>query len=99
MYTIRLSKKNKTIKVVNRRNNLRLQRIKESLRLRHTGRTGPRGPAGPTGPTGPTGVSTFVRSHHGADPNVARPLAVFVEWVGSIAPLNATAEDTWIHTQ
>lgn len=92
MYTIRLNSRNKTIKVVNRRKNLRLQ---------HTGKTGPtgsQGPQGPEGPQGPTGVSTFVRVHHDTDPNVARPSAVYVEWVGSVAPLNATEEDTWIDT-
>ena len=92
MPEIRLNKKTKTIKIVNRR---------ESLRLRHTGKTGPEGPQGPVGPGGPqgaTGVSTFVRVHHGADANVARPIALYVEWVGSVAPLNATVEDTWIHT-
>lgn len=80
---IRLNKKTKTIKVVNRRNNLRLQ---------HAGKPGP------PGPPGPTGVSTFVRVHHGSDPNVARPNAVYVEWVGSVAPNNATTEDTWVRT-
>lgn len=37
---IRLNKRNKTIKVVNRKQNLRLQ---------HTGKTGPEGPIGMTG--------------------------------------------------
>jgi hypothetical protein len=89
---IRLNKRTKTIKVVNRRNNLRLQ---------HTGKAGPQGPqgdVGPQGPQGPTGVSTFVRVHHGSDPNVARPDALYVEWVGSVAPNNATTEDTWVDT-
>lgn len=89
---IRLNKRNKTIKIVNRKNN---------IRLTHTGKTGPvgpEGPEGPIGPTGPTGVSTFVRVHHGSNPNVARPSAVYVEWVGSVAPNNATVEDTWIDT-
>lgn len=91
MFTIRLNKRTKTIKVVNRRKNLRLQ---------HTGKTGPASNVpGPEGPQGPTGVSTFVRVHHGSDPNVARPTALYVEWVGSVAPTNATTEDTWIDTQ
>lgn len=91
MFTIRLNKRTKTIKVVNRRKNLRLQ---------HTGKTGPASTIpGPEGPEGPTGVSTFVRVHHGSDPNVARPNALYVEWVGSVAPINATTEDTWIDTQ
>lgn len=90
---IRLNKRNKTIKIVNRKNN---------IRLTHTGKRGPEGPQGPTGPVGPqgpTGVSTFVRVHHGSDPDVARPSAVYVEWVGSVAPNNATEEDTWVNTQ
>lgn len=89
---IRLNKRTKTIKVVNRRNN---------IRLTHTGKRGPEGPVGPEGPMGPqgpTGVSTFVRVHHGSDPDVVRPSAVYVEWVGSVAPNNATTEDTWIDT-
>lgn len=83
MYTIRLDKKSKTVKVVYRPNN---------VRLHHTGKTGP------VGPTGPTGVSTFVRAHHRDNQNFARPNALYVEWVGSVAPLNATVEDTWVHT-
>lgn len=53
---------------------------------------------GEIGPQGPTGESTFVRVHHGSDPNVPRPSALYVEWVGSVAPNNATVEDTWIDT-
>ncbi len=82
---IRLNKRTKTIKVVNRRKNLRLQ---------HTGKPGP--PSNEPGPPGPIGKSTFVRAHHGADSGFARPNAVYVEWVGSVAPINATTEDTWI---
>lgn len=159
---IRLNKRNKTIKVVNRKQNLRLQ---------HTGRTGPQGSPGDQGPQGDqglqglpgdngqgflwqgpwndgqayqpqgspgmadvvshngstyvaimennighepgveagwedwwavlaaAGLSTFVRVHHGSDPDVPRPDALYVEWVGSVAPNNATIEDTWIDTQ
>ena len=87
---IRLNKRSKTIKIVNRKN---------SIRLSHTGKRGPVGPASTVpGPPGPTGVSTFVRVHHGSDPDVARPDALYVEWVGSVAPNNATEEDTWIDT-
>lgn len=50
----------------------------------------------PKGEKGDTGVSTFVRVHHATNPNVPRPSAFYVEWVGSVAPLNATVEDTWI---
>jgi len=119
---IRLNKRNRTIKIVNRRN---------SIRLSHTGKRGPAGtvevnstttlaegnpasvtnsgtpsaavldffiPKGDKGDKGDTGVSTFVRVHHGSDPDVARPNALYVEWVGSVAPNNATEEDTWIDT-
>lgn len=87
---IRLNKRNKTIKIVNRKNN---------IRLTHTGKRGPAGPASTVpGPPGPTGVSTFVRVHHGSDPDVARPDALYVEWVGSVAPNNATTEDTWVQS-
>lgn len=92
MPEIRLDKKTKTIKIVNRRDNIRLKHDRDVVNLKHTGKTGPQGPQGPTG------VSTFVRVHHGTDPNVERPVAVFVEWVGSVVPLNATDEDTWIDT-
>lgn len=93
MYAIKLNKKNRTIKV---------KHTNKRITLKHTGNRGPQGLQGeqgiqgPTGPQGPTGVSTFVRVHHGSDPNVPRPLAVYVEWVGTVAPLNATVEDTWI---
>ncbi len=50
----------------------------------------------PKGDKGDTGYSTFVRVHHGDDNSIARPDALYVEWVGSVAPLNATVEDTWI---
>lgn len=103
--SVRLNKQTKTIKVVNRRNNIRLSHIRENnLRLQHTGQRGPqgiqgvKGDKGDKGDQGETGVSTFVRAHHAANAAMSRPLAQFVEWVGSVAPLNATTEDTWIHT-
>lgn len=92
---IRLNKRNKTIKIVNRRN---------SIRLTHTGKRGPeglkgdKGDKGDQGDKGDTGVSTFVRVHHGTDPSIDRPDALYVEWVGSVAPNNATSQDTWIDT-
>ena len=108
MYTIRLNRKNKTIRIINKDNKLRLTKDintikvvnrKKNIKLQHTGKMGPASTVpGPQGPAGPTGVSTFVRVHHGSDPDVARPSAVYVEWVGSIAPNNATVEDTWIDT-
>lgn len=57
---------------------------------------GTKGDKGDPGDTGATGESTFVRAHHGADANFPRPNALYVEWVGSVAPLNATTEDTWV---
>lgn len=53
-------------------------------------------PKGDKGDQGDTGYSTFNRAHHGADANFPRPNAIYVEWVGSVAPNNATVEDTWI---
>lgn len=163
MQSIRLSKTQKTIRIVNREGQLRLSKDsktikvvnrKQDLKLQHTGKTGPvstvPGPQGVSiawqgewqsgqtyAPTsvqidavewegsaylsiaestgiepgtlaadgfwdlmvekGDTGVSTFVRAHHGTDADLARPSAVYVEWVGSVAPNNATVEDTWIH--
>ncbi len=55
-------------------------------------------PKGDKGDKGDTGVSTFVRVHHGSNPNILRPNAFFVEWVGSVPPVNGTVEDTWIDT-
>ena len=41
----------------------------------------------------------FRRVVHGSTPTTARPNATHVEWVGSVAPLNAnTTNDTWIDT-
>lgn len=92
MPTIRLNKNNKTIKVVHRTDKISLKQVEKKITLHQTGRVGP------VGPQGDTGISTFVRVHHQDDPNVARPNAQFVEWVGSIAPTNGTTEDTWIDT-
>lgn len=54
-------------------------------------------PKGDKGDIGETGYSTFNRAHHGSDANFPRPNAIYVEWVGTVAPLNATTEDTWVH--
>lgn len=89
MPTIRLNKQDKTIKIVYRRENVRLKRELKNVNLQHTGKTGP---------TGATGISTFVRVHHLDDPNIARPNAQFVEWVGTVPPTYGTTEDTWIDT-
>lgn len=157
MYTIRLNRENKTIKVVasGKNKTIKVVNRRKNLRLQHTGKTGPQGDQGNQGQQGTsliwqgewnaganyfanatqtdvvfyegssyialegnvgqeppfnatswdlmvdkgdTGVSTFVRVHHNTDPNVARPSALYVEWVGSVAPNNATTEDTWIDT-
>ncbi len=93
-----LNKRQNTIRLVNKDGKLRLSKQnnvikvvnrKKNIKLTHSGKPGP---------IGPTGISTFVRAHHRENANYPRPLATFVEWVGSIAPLNATTEDTWIHT-
>lgn len=56
MPEIRLNKTNKTIKVVNRRNNIKLSRTRGNIKLQHTGRPGPAsdvpGPAGVGTPEG-----------------------------------------------
>lgn len=127
--SIRLNKQTKTIRVVNRPQNIRLARTQgANIRLQHAGHRGPSGtltvgttttvdpdiPASvtnsgsstaavfdfqiPKGDKGDTGESTFVRVHHGSNPNVARPNAQFVEWVGTVQPNAANLEDTWIHT-
>lgn len=47
VYTIRLNKQTKAIKVVNRKSNIRLQRTHiANLKLQHTGKTGPKGEQG-----------------------------------------------------
>lgn len=103
-YNLTLNRRNKTIQVRRPNHKIRLGITRRRINLKHSGLRGPQGvegpmgPEGPTGPQGPTGVSTFVRVHHGSDPNVARPSALYVEWVGTVAPTNGTAEDTWIDT-
>ncbi len=47
--------------------------------------------------TDSTNTVAFRRVIHGATAGTARPNATHVEWVGSVAPTNATtALDTWI---
>lgn len=53
MTEIQLNKRNKTIKIVNR---------KDTIRLQHTGRTGPTGDIGPIGPQGPQGLPVSVNN-------------------------------------
>lgn len=98
MATIRLNKQEKTIKVVNRKDNIRLRRQESIISLRHTGRVGPDGDKGDKGDTGDTGVSTMMRVLHGTNVNYVRPNSIYVEWMGSVAPANATNVDTWIVT-
>ena len=98
MASIRLNKQEKTIKIVNRKDNIRLKRQESNVNLHHTGRTGPTGLTGDKGDKGDTGVSTMVRAKHDADSSYARPDAIYVEWMGSVAPTNATSVDTWIVT-
>lgn len=95
MPRIVLNKQNRTIKVVNRKENIKLYRRVRNISLVQTGR---RGPQGIPGPRGLTGYSTMVRQKHDDNPDVARPDAIYVEWMGSVAPNNATAVDTWIIT-
>ena len=97
MPDIKLDKNTKTIKVVNRRDTIKIVNRKKEIDLKHTGKKGPKGDQGDQGEKGETGISTFVRVHHGADETVARPSSLYVEWVGNVAPLNATVEDTWIN--
>lgn len=52
MANIRLSKKNKTIKIVNRKDNIRLSRQQNKITLKHTGERGPRGITGEGMPEG-----------------------------------------------
>jgi hypothetical protein len=98
MATIRLSKQNKTIKIVYRKDNVRLKREEANVNLTHSGKRGPKGDKGDMGDAGSTGVSTMMRAKHDADPNYARPDALYVEWMGSVAPNNGTTMDTWIVT-
>jgi hypothetical protein len=102
---IRLNKQDKKIKIVFRTDKISLKKSMDKVQLDHTGKRGPQGPQGEQGEkgdkgdTGDTGVSTMVRVVHGTDPDVARPSALYVEWVGSVAPNNATPDDTWIDTE
>lgn len=107
MFSLKLNRKSNSIKARRVNNNIRLGIVRQTLNLRHTGLRGPqgiqgikgdKGDKGDIGDTGETGISTFVRVHHSSDQNVARPNALYVEWVGSVAPINGTVEDTWIDT-
>lgn len=57
MTTIRLSKSNKTIKIVNRKDNIRLTKDQNKITLDHTGKVGPIGNTGATGPQGDQGFT------------------------------------------
>lgn len=57
---IRLNKQTKTIKVVNRRENIKLTQIRGDIKLQHTGKTGPASTVqGPIGETGADGKSAY----------------------------------------
>ena len=58
-------------------------------------RPGPQGPTGPTGPAGATGPAGVTKVTHGSDPDVARPSATIVYWVGSVEPVNGLPDD-WL---
>ena len=95
MPRIILNKQNHTIKVINRKANVKLYRRVNKVSLIQTGR---RGPQGIEGPRGITGYSNMTRVKHDDNPNVARPDSIYVEWMGNVAPNNATTVDTWILT-
>lgn len=48
---------------------------------------------GPVGPTGPPGVTGLVKVTHNADPNLPRPDAPLVYWVGTVQPIHADPDD------
>lgn len=54
------------------------------------GMPGPQGVPGPPGPVGPTGL---VKVTHGSNPNVFRPDAPLVYWVGTVQPIYADPDD------
>jgi hypothetical protein len=54
------------------------------------GSMGPMGPIGIQGPVGPAGL---IKVNHGTDPDVARPSAPLVYWVGYVQPVNADPDD------
>jgi len=97
---MRLNKTNNKIQLKTVERKIKLQHLEKDVIIKKVGPRGLVGPIGPVstvpGPPGPTGESNFIRIIHGSDPNVARPTAFFVEWVGSVAPVNGTTEDTWI---
>lgn len=49
MPSIRLNKQNKTIKVVNRKDTIRLKQISNEIKVNRSGKTGPAGPGLPKG--------------------------------------------------
>lgn len=51
---------------------------------------------GPSGPPGPTGATGLVKVTHGSNPNVARPAAPLVYWVGTVTPVNALPDDLFM---
>lgn len=100
--SIKLNRRDHSIRVQRTNNNIRLNIVRKKISLKHSGlrgrdgTKGDKGDKGDQGDKGDTGISTFVRVHHGAVNSVSRPDALYVEWVGSVAPLFATEQDTWI---
>jgi len=54
------------------------------------GMPGPQGIPGPVGPEGPSGITKVL---HGSDPNVPRPDATLVYWVGTVRPVYGDPDD------
>jgi hypothetical protein len=60
------------------------------------GANGTNGAAGAPGATGATGATGLVKVNHGTNPNVARPTAPLVYWVGTATPANGLVDDLWL---
>lgn len=56
MAQVRLKKENKTIKVVNRKDTIRLKQVEENIKLQHVGKPGPAGEPGAPGADGKDGL-------------------------------------------
>lgn len=57
------------------------------------GQKGATGATGSQGPVGATGATGLVKVAHGANPNLARPSAPLVYWVGTVQPVHANPDD------
>ena len=56
MASIRLNKKDKTLKIVNRKETIKLKQLREEINLKHTGKPGPKGDQGDPGSPGAPGA-------------------------------------------